>query len=105
MVRPIPTKKMYPNVELSTLSRYKRKFLGDSTSPKGGKRSKTSTQTQNYIARNLQNGSFNGPKGVQSYLLTLGIEMSLRSIRHVLKSEGFKARRKIKTNFVNATNN
>ncbi|KAG2214813.1 hypothetical protein INT46_006605 [Mucor plumbeus] len=95
---------MYPNVGLSTLSRYKRKFLGDSTSPKGGKQSKISTQTQNYIARNLQNGSLNGPKGVQSYLLTLGIEMSLRGIRHVLKSEGFKARRKVKTNFVNATN-
>jgi hypothetical protein len=30
--------------------------------------------------------------------------MSLRGVRHVLKSEGFKARRKIKTNFVNATN-
>ncbi|KAG2196174.1 hypothetical protein INT46_000455, partial [Mucor plumbeus] len=89
---------------LSTLSRYKRKFLGDSTSPKGGKQSKISTQTRNYIARNLQNGSLNGPKGVQSYLLTLGIEMSLRGIRRVLKSEGFKARRKVKTNFVNVTN-
>jgi hypothetical protein len=43
-------------------------------------------------------------KGVQSYLLTLGIEMSLRGIRHVLKSESFKARGKVKTNFVNATN-
>ncbi|KAG2207808.1 hypothetical protein INT46_011207 [Mucor plumbeus] len=95
---------MYPNVGLSTLSRYKRKFLGDSTSPKGGKQSKISTQTQSYIARNLQNGSLNGPKGVQSYLLTLRIEMSLRGIRHVLKSEGFKARRKVKANFVNATN-
>ncbi|KAG2215571.1 hypothetical protein INT46_000377 [Mucor plumbeus] len=95
---------MYPNVELSTLYRYKRKFLGGSTSPKGGKRSKISTQTQNYIARNFQNGSLNGPKGVQSYLLTLGIEMSLKGIRHVLKSEGFKARRRVKTNFVNATN-
>jgi hypothetical protein len=36
--------------------------------------------------------------------LTLEIETSLRGVRHVLKSEGFKARRKIKTNFVNATN-
>ena len=110
MVRPIPTEvqnsiklllieglsysaiqKMYPNVGLSTFSRYKRKFLSDSTSPKGGKQSKISTQTRNYIPRNFQNSSFNGPKGVQSYLLTLGIEMSLRGVRHVLKSEGFKA--------------
>ncbi|KAG2196407.1 hypothetical protein INT46_011025 [Mucor plumbeus] len=108
MVRPIPTEvqnfiklslieglsyssiqKMYPSVGSGTLSRYKRKFLGDSTSPK---------------ARNLRNGILNGPKGVQSYLLTLGIEMSPRGIRHVLKSKGFKARRKVKTNFVNATN-
>ncbi|KAG2209090.1 hypothetical protein INT46_003665 [Mucor plumbeus] len=109
MVRPIPTEvqnsiklsliedlsysaiqKTYPKVGLGTLSRYKRKFLGDSTSPK---------------ARNLRNGSLNGPKGVQSYLLTLGIDMSLRGIRHVLKLEGFKASRmKVKTNFVNATN-
>ena len=95
---------MYPNEELSTFSRYKRKFLGHSTSPKGEKQRKISTQTRNYIARNLQNGSLNGPKGVQSYLLTLRIEMSLRGIRHVLKSEGFKARRKVKANFVNATN-
>ncbi|KAG2189897.1 hypothetical protein INT46_006289, partial [Mucor plumbeus] len=104
MVRPIPTEKMYPNIELSTLSRYKRKFLGDPTSPKGGKQSKISTQTRNYIAKNLRNGSLNGPKKVQSYLLTLGIEISLRGIRQVLKLEGFKARRKVKINFVNATN-
>ena len=30
--------------------------------------------------------------------------MSLRCIRYLLKSEGFKAKRKVKTNFVNATN-
>jgi transposase len=97
--------KMYPNVGLSTLSRYKRKFLGGFTSPNGGNQSKISTQARNYIARNFQNSSLNGSKGVQSYLLTIGIEMSLRGIRHILKSEGFKAsRRKVKTNFVNATN-
>ena len=68
MVRPIPTEvqdsinllliieghsysvipKMYPNVGLSTLSRYTWKFLGDSTSPKHGKQDKISTQTRNY---------------------------------------------------------
>jgi hypothetical protein len=42
--------KIYPNVGLlSTLFRYKKMFLGDSTSPKIGKQSKISTQTQNYI--------------------------------------------------------
>ncbi|KAG2207825.1 hypothetical protein INT46_006991 [Mucor plumbeus] len=95
---------MYPNVGLSTLSWYKRKFLGDSTSPKDGKQNKISTQTRNYIAKNIQNGSFNSSKGVQSYLLNFGVEISLRGIRYLLKSEGFKAKRKVKVNFVNAIN-
>ena len=43
--------KMHPNVELSTLSWYKTKFLGESTSPKGGKQSKIGRQIRNYIAR------------------------------------------------------
>ncbi|KAG2193206.1 hypothetical protein INT46_007610 [Mucor plumbeus] len=100
MVRPIPTE-VQNSIKLLLIEGLRK---CDSTSPKGGKQSKISTQTLNYIARNLRNGSLNGPKGVQSYLLTLGIEMSLRGIRHVLKSEGFKARRKVKTNFVNTTN-
>ena len=96
---------MYSNAQLSTLSWYKRKFLGGSTSPKVGKQSKISTQTQNYyIVRNFQNGNLNGPKGIKSYLFTLEVEMSLRGIRYLLQSEGFKAKRKIKTNFVNTTN-
>ncbi|KAG2209070.1 hypothetical protein INT46_003645 [Mucor plumbeus] len=74
---------MYPNVGLSTLSRYKRKFLGDPTSPKGEKQSKISTQTRNYIAKNLRNGSLNGSK------------------KKALK---LAHRRKVKINFVNATN-
>ena len=96
---------MHSNVGLSTLFRYKRKLLGDSTLPIVGKQSKTSTQTQNYIAKNLRSGGLNGPKYVQSYLLTLGAEMFLRYIRYLLKSEGiFKAKRKVKTNFINTTN-
>ena len=66
MVRPIPTEiqnyinlvliegysyfiihKIYSNIGLSTLSQYKNKFLGDSTSPKGGKQNKKSVQTRN----------------------------------------------------------
>ena len=81
------------------------KFLDDSTSPKDGKQNKISTQVWNYITKNLQNGVFNNLKGVQSYLLTLGVAMALRGIRYLLKkSEGFKSKRKVKTNFVNATN-
>ena len=84
--------KMYPNVGLSTLSRYKRKFLGNSISPtKGGKQNKISIQTRNYIAKNLQKSSFNSPKDVQSYLLTLGVEMSLRGIIYLHTYLGQKA--------------
>jgi hypothetical protein len=67
---------MHPNVGLNTLSRYKRKLLGESISSRVGKQSKISTQTQNYIAKNPQNVSLNGLKCVQSYLLTLGVEKS-----------------------------
>ena len=67
---------MHPDVGLNTLSWYKRKLLGDSISSKVGKQSKISTQTQNYIAKKLQNVSLNGRKCVQSYLLTLGVEKS-----------------------------
>ena len=95
---------MHQNVGLSTLSRYKRKSLDEFTTPKGGKQSKISTQTGNYISRNFQNNILNGPKGLQSYLLTVGMNMWLRVIRHLLKLEGSKARRKVKTNFVNTTN-
>ncbi|KAG2207623.1 hypothetical protein INT46_003509 [Mucor plumbeus] len=109
MVLPIPTEvqnsiKLLLIEGLSYSAIQKMKFLGDPTLPKGGKQSIISTQTRNYIAKNLRNGSLNGLKKVQSYLLTLGIERSLRGIRQVLNSEGFKARRKVKINFVNATN-
>ena len=79
-------------------------FLGDSTSSKGEERNKISTQTRKCKARNFQNGSFNCPKGVQSCLLAFGVEMSLRGIRYLLNSENFKAKRKVKANFVNAIN-
>ena len=40
-----------------------------------------------YIAKNSQNGSFNSPKGVQRYLLTLAVEMSLSGINIYLLSQ------------------
>ncbi|KAG2191636.1 hypothetical protein INT46_002551 [Mucor plumbeus] len=58
----------------------------------------------NYIERNLRNNNLEGPKGVQCYLAYIGIYMSMRNIRYVLKRKGFKPKRKVKTNFVLAEN-
>jgi hypothetical protein len=46
-------KKRYPSVSLSTLTRYKKKFLFSATLPAGGRPSFVSVSTQQYIARML----------------------------------------------------
>jgi hypothetical protein len=63
MVRPLPVelqnapfsviRKRYPSVSLSTLTRYKKKFLSSATLPAGGRPSFVSVSTQQYIARML----------------------------------------------------
>ncbi|KAK4510570.1 uncharacterized protein ATC70_005001 [Mucor velutinosus] len=71
--------KIIPDLSVSVLSRYRKKFLGHSKHAKPGRRSKITTQNINYIERNLRNGNLDGPRG-------------------------FKAKRKAKTNFVSAEN-
>jgi transposase len=93
-------KKRYPSVSLSTLTRYKKKFLSSATLPAGGRPSFVSVSTQQYIARTLQNGRQDGPKTVQEYLRSTEIDMLLSEVRKLLKRMGFKPRRKIKTNFI-----
>jgi hypothetical protein len=44
------------------------KFLAGAQAPTGGRPSKVSAATQQYIARMVQNGSLNGPRGIQEYL-------------------------------------
>jgi hypothetical protein len=58
----------------------------------------------NYIERNLRNNNLDGPKSVQCYLAYIGIQMSMRNIRYILKRKGFKPKRKVKANFVRAEN-
>ncbi|KAG2212053.1 hypothetical protein INT46_009427 [Mucor plumbeus] len=93
-------RKRYPSVSLSTLTRYKKKFLSSATLPAGGRPSFVSVSTQQYIARMLRNGRQDGPKAVQEYLRSIEIDMSLSGVRKLLKRIGFKPRRKIKTNFI-----
>jgi transposase len=110
MVRPLPVelqntpfsviRKRYPSVSLSTLTRYKKKFLSSATLPAGGRPSFVSVSTQQYIASMLRNGRQDGPKAVQEYLRLIEIDMSLSEVRKLLKRMGFKPRRKIKTKFI-----
>jgi len=97
-------RKRYPSVSLSTLTRYKKKFLSSATLPAGGRSSFVSVSTQQYIARMLRNGRQDGPKAVQEYLRSIEIDMSLSGVRKLLKRMGFKPRRKIKTNFISKKN-
>jgi hypothetical protein len=96
--------KILPDFSLSVLSRYWKKFFGNSKQSKPGRRSSITTQNMNYIERNLRNSNLDGPKGVQCYLAYIGIQMSMRNIRYILKRKGFKPKRKVKTNFVRAEN-
>ena len=97
-------RKAFPDLSQSTLSRYRKKFFGLSNHATHGRPSKITVQNLNYIERNLRNGNLDGPKGVQCYLANMGVQMSLRNIQHILKRRGFKARRKVKTNFVRKDN-
>ncbi|KAG2194693.1 hypothetical protein INT46_010161 [Mucor plumbeus] len=93
-------RKRYPPVSLSTLTRYKKKFLSSATLPAGGRPSFVSVSTQQYITTMLRNGIQDNPKAVQEYLRSIEIDMSLSGVRKLLKRMGFKPRRKIKTNFI-----
>lgn len=97
-------KEIFPDLSISVLSRYRKKFLGNSERPKPGRPSKINTQNLNYIKRNLRNGNLGGPRGVQCYLASMGVELTLRSIQYLLKRHGFKAKRRVKTNFVSKPN-
>jgi hypothetical protein len=52
----------------------------------------------------VRNGSLDGLRGAQEYLRSTNISMSLSGAEKLLNGMGFKAKRKNKTNFVNAAN-
>ena len=108
MVRPLPVKlqnlikplllqntpfsiimKRYLSVSLSTLTRYKKKFLFSANLPAGGRSSFVSVSTQQYNARMLRNGRQDDPKAVQEHLKLIKIDMSFSGVRKSLKRMGF----------------
>ena len=74
--------KIFPDLSLSLLSRYRKKFFDSAPRPRPGRVSRISTQNMNYIQRNLRNGNLDGPKGVQCYLAHMGVQMTLRNIQY-----------------------
>jgi hypothetical protein len=96
--------KLYPTISLSTLTRYRKQYLGEVKISKDGRPNKISKFSKSYIARQLRTGRLDGPKGVQGHLKLEGVDMSLSGIRKGHKKSGFNAKRKIKTNFVSKDN-
>jgi len=96
--------KLYPTISLSTITRYRKQYLGDVRISKGGRPNKISKSTKSYIARQLRTDRLDSPKGMQEHLRIEGVDMSLSGIRKGLKKRGFNAKRKIKTNFVSKDN-
>jgi len=94
----------FPSVGSSTITRLRKKNFLDNTAPRRGRRPLVSEQSQRYIARLLLTGELEGPPGVQRYLKSVGVKMALHGIRKMLKRMGFKAKRKVNTNFVSHTN-
>lgn len=70
-----------------------------------GKAPYVSEQTQRYIARLVCTGKLEGSRAVQTHLRSIsGVKMTVHEIRKMLKGLGFKARKKVNTNFVSNTN-
>lgn len=97
-------RKMYPTVSKNTLTRLRKLYLGDGHTTKGGRPSKITSPTKSYIARQLRTGVLDGPRGVRELLSSENVEMSLSGIRKSLRQMGFKAKRKVKTNFISNKN-
>jgi hypothetical protein len=80
--------KLYSTISLSTLTRYRKQYLGDVKILKGGRPSKTTKSTKFYMARQLLTDRLDGPKGMQEHLRMKGLGMSLSGIRKGLKKKG-----------------
>ncbi|KAG2194164.1 hypothetical protein INT46_000566 [Mucor plumbeus] len=78
--------KLNPTISLSTLTRYRKQYLGDVRISKGGRPNKISKSKKSNIARQLRTDRLDGSKGMQEHLRMEGVDM------------------KIKTNFVSKDN-
>jgi hypothetical protein len=68
---------MYLTIGIATLSKHRRQFLAGAQASTHGNSSKISAATQQYISRMIPNGSLDVPRGVQEYLRSISISMSL----------------------------
>lgn len=93
-----------PGVGSSTITRIRKQMSIPINARPAGRQPLVSEPTKRYIARLLRTGELEGPQTVQRYLGSIGIEMTLQGIRKMIKGLGFKAKRKVKTNFVSNKN-
>jgi hypothetical protein len=77
--------KLYPTISLSTLTRYRKQYLGDVKISKGGRPNKIGRSTKSYINSQLHTDRLDGPKSMQEHLRMEGVDMSLSGIRKGLK--------------------
>lgn len=80
--------KLYPTISLSTITRYRKQYLGDVRISKARRPNKISKSTKSYIARQIRTDSLDNSKGMQEYLRMEGVDMSLSGIRKGLKKKG-----------------
>ena len=67
----------FPGVGSSTITRLRKKISMDENRPRGGRRQSVSEQTQRDIGRLLRTGRLEGPRTIQRYLKSIGVEMTV----------------------------
>ena len=67
--------KLYPSILLSTLTGYRKQYLGDVKISKGERLNKISKSAKSYIGRQLRTDRLDGPKGMQGHLRMEGIDI------------------------------
>ena len=96
--------KILPNISKTTISNYNKKFFGGANPSGVGKKSQITKKTQQYITNSILNGKMDGPKAAVKFLASQGIPMTNGGVKKMLRRNGFKARRKVKTNMISKTN-
>ncbi|KAK4518193.1 MFS domain-containing protein [Mucor velutinosus] len=87
-----------------TLTRLRKLYCPDLAILVGGRPKKLGAKTMSLVSRGLRSGTCDSPGAAQESLKLMGQNMSISGIRKSLRRNGFKSRRKVKTNFVSKTN-
>lgn len=96
--------KQLPNISLATISRYKAKFFPTTKPAITGRPCSISNTTKKYIRNKMKTGQFKSPQDIKAYLISVGINMTIRNIQLMLHSMGFKAKRKQESDFISESN-